>query len=190
MPGEDALTFDIQNACNGREMRTRRRRGIGSWLRRIAAGLAVLVAVVLGGAWLAIETARPRTEGTVSLAGIGAPVSIVRDRYGIPRIGAETERDAYFALGYVHAQDRFFQMEFMRRMGAGRLSEIVGEPTLPIDRWMRVLGLYRLAEASLERLSAPVVESLEAYAAGVNAYLDSHSGLVSVELALTLATPE
>ena len=88
----------------------------------------------MGGAWLAIETARPRTEGTVALAGIDAPVSIVRDRYGIPRIGAKTERDAYFALGYVHAQDRFFQMEFMRRMGAGRLSEIVGEPTLPLDR--------------------------------------------------------
>ena len=144
----------------------------------------------MGGAWLAIETARPRTEGTVALAGIDAPVSIVRDRYGIPRIGAKTERDAYFALGYVHAQDRFFQMEFMRRMGAGRLSEIVGEPTLPLDRWMRVLGLYRLAEASLERLSAPVVDGLEAYAAGVNAYLETHSGLVSVELALTLATPE
>ncbi|MDE0335049.1 MAG: penicillin acylase family protein [Defluviicoccus sp.] len=170
--------------------RARRRRGVRSWLRRVAVGFVVLLLIVLGGVWLAIESAEPRTEGTVTLAGVGAPVSIVRDRYGIPRIGAETERDAYFALGFVHAQDRFFQMEFMRRLGAGRLSEIVGEPTLRVDRWMRVLGLYRLAEASLERLSPPVVESLEAYAAGINAYLDSHSGLVSVELALTFATPE
>ena len=170
--------------------RARRRRGFRSWLRRIAAGLVVLFLIVVGGAWLAVESARPRTGGTVALAGIDAPVSVVRDRHGIPRIGAKTERDAYFALGYVHAQDRFFQMEFMRRLGAGRLSEIVGEPTLSVDRWMRVLGLYRLAEASLERLSPPVVESLEAYAAGVNAYLDSHSGLVSVELALMFATPE
>ena len=168
----------------------RRQRGFRSWLRRIAAGLAVLAAAALGGAWLAIEWARPKTAGTVALAGIDAPVSIVRDRYGIPRIGAKTERDAYFALGYVHAQDRFFQMEFMRRLGAGRLSEIVGKSTLPLDRWMRVLGLYRLAEASLERLSRPVIDSLEAYADGVNAYLGSHSGPVSVELALMFAAPE
>ncbi len=171
-------------------MRRRRRHRFRSWLRRIAAGLAVLVVVVVGGAYLAVETARPQTEGTVALAGLDAPVSILRDRYGIPRIAAASERDAYLALGYVHAQDRFFQMEFMRRAGAGRLSEIVGASTLPLDRWMRVLGLYRLAEASLKRLSPPVVDSLEAYADGVNAYLGSHSGLVSVELALMFATPE
>ena len=171
-------------------MRRRRRRGFRSWLRRIAAGVAVLLAIVLGGAYLLVESARPQTEGTVALAGLDAPVSILRDRYGVPRIVAASERDAYFALGYVHAQDRFFQMEFMRRAGAGRLSEIVGAPTLPMDRWMRVLGLYRLAEAALQRLSPQVVDSLEAYAKGVNAYLDSHSGLVSVELALTFAIPE
>jgi len=171
-------------------MRFRRRRGFRSWLRRIAAGIAVLAVAAVGGGYLLIETARPQVEGTIALAGIDAPVSIVRDGYGIPRIAAKTERDAYFALGYVHAQDRFFQMEFMRRLGAGRLSEIVGDSTLPIDRWMRVLGLYRLAEASLQRLSRPVVEGLESYAEGVNAYLASHSGLVSVELALTFTTPE
>ena len=171
-------------------MRRRRRRRFRSWLRRIAAGLAVLVVVLVGGAYLAVETARPQTEGTVALAGLDAPVSILRDRHGIPRIVAASERDAYFALGFVHAQDRFFQMEFMRRAGAGRLSEIVGASTLPLDRWMRVLGLYRLAEAALKRLSPQVTHSLEAYADGVNAYLDSHSGLVSVELALLFATPE
>ena len=136
-----------------RAMRFRRRRSLGSWLRRIAAGLAVLVAAVAGGAYLLLESARPQTEGTIELAGLKAPVSILRDRYGIPRIAARNEQDAYFALGYVHAQDRFFQMEFMRRLGAGRLSEVVGPPTLSIDRWMRVLGLYRLAESSLKRLS-------------------------------------
>ena len=171
-------------------MRRRRRRRFRSWLRRIAAGLAVLVVVVVGGAYLLVESARPQTEGTVALAGLDAPVSILRDRHGIPRIVAASERDAYFALGFVHAQDRFFQMEFMRRAGAGRLSEIVGASTLPLDRWMRVLGLYRLAEAALKRLSPQVTHSLEAYADGVNAYLDSHSGLVSVELALLFATPE
>ena len=171
-------------------MRFRRRRGFGSWLRWIAAGLAVLAVVAAGAAYLLLESALPQTEGTIELAGLSAPVSILRDRYGIPRIAARNERDAYFALGHVHAQDRFFQMEFMRRLGAGRLSEVVGSSTLPIDRWMRVLGLYRLAESSLERLSPRVVDSLEAYADGVNAYLDSHFGLVSVELAITLTTPE
>lgn len=171
-------------------MRHRRRRGLRSWLRRIAAGLAVLLVAVAGGAWLLVDSALPRTEGTVALAGLAAPVTILRDRHGIPRIAAENEPDAYFALGYVHAQDRFFQMEMMRRMGAGRLSEVVGAAALPTDRWMRVLGLYRLAEAAVKRLSPPVVASLEAYAAGVNAYLASHSGLVSVELALLFATPE
>ena len=171
-------------------MRRRRRHRFRSWLRRIAAGLAVLVVVVVGGAYLLVESARPQTEGTIALAGLDAPVSILRDRHGIPRIAAASERDAYFALGFVHAQDRFFQMEFMRRAGAGRLSEIVGASTLPLDRWMRVLGLYRLAEAALKRLSPQVTHSLEAYADGVNAYLDSHSGLVSVELALLFATPE
>ena len=171
-------------------MRRRRRRGVRSWLRRIAIGIAVLLAVVLGGGYVLVDSARPQTDGTVALAGIDAPVSILRDGYGIPRIVATSERDAYFALGYVHAQDRFFQMEFMRRAGAGRVSEIIGASALPLDRWMRVLGLYRLAEAALKRLSPPVIESLEAYARGVNAYLDSHSGLVSVELALLFATPE
>ena len=171
-------------------MRFRRRRGFRSWLRRIAAAFAVLAVAVVGGAYLLLESARPQTEGTIELAGPSAPVSILRDRYGIPRIAAQNERDAYFALGYVHAQDRFFQMEFMRRLGAGRLSEVVGSSTLSIDRWMRVLGLYRLAEVSLGRLSPQVVDSLQAYADGVNAYLDSHFGLVSVELAIMLTAPE
>ncbi len=170
----------------GRHRRTRKR----SWLLRLVLVLAALAVVPAGALWWLAEEVRPKTEGTIALAGLAAPVSVVRDRYGIPRIVAGNERDAYFALGFVHAQDRFFQMEFMRRVGAGRLSEIVGAPTLKLDRWMRVLGLYRRAEASLKHLSPPVVDSLEAYAAGVNAYLESHSGPVSLELALLFADRE
>ena len=79
-------------------------------------------------------------------------------------------------LGFVHAQDRLFQMEFRRRLGAGRLAEVIGAAALPTDRFMRTLGLYRLAEASLAHLEPATIAWLEAYADGVNAFLESRTG--------------
>jgi len=161
--------------------------------RSIVIGLigipAVLVVIGLGCAlWL--RTSLPDTSGVVQLAGLSSPVSIVRNDDGIPHIYAETDEDAYFALGYVHAQDRFWQMESMRRFGAGRLSEVLGEATLGADRWMRTLGLYRLAQAQVKALDDPVRQALDAYANGVNRWLENQSGLPSLEFAGLWYHPE
>src|SRR5262245_4460609 len=112
------------------------------WLRRILYSLlaVLLLVVLLIAAWVGLwmPTSLPQTTGTVTLAGIQAPVEIVRDGDGIVTIRAQDEADAAFALGYVHAQDRLVQMEMMRRLVAGRLSEVLGNATLATDRGMRV----------------------------------------------------
>ena len=89
----------------------------------------------------------------MKLAGLAGEVEIFRDAHGVPHIFAGSANDAYFALGYVHAQDRLWQMEFTRRLGAGRLAEVLGEPGLGADRFLRTLGLYRQAEVAAARLS-------------------------------------
>ncbi|HEX3954725.1 MAG TPA: penicillin acylase family protein [Stellaceae bacterium] len=145
-------------------------------LRLLAAFLA-LVLVLAGGLFLYVRTSLPQMAGVVSVHGLNSVVTIARDSAGVPLITAGNDEDAAFGLGFAHAQDRLFQMEMMRRYGAGRLSEVLGEQTLGIDRQMRVLGLYRAAEAAFASMSAPVQHGLEAYAAGVNAYLATRGGL-------------
>ncbi len=142
------------------------------WTLRALAGVAMLTALVLGGAYLWLRGSLPRTEGRIAIAGLAASVEVLRDGDGIVTIRARSEADAARALGYVHAQDRLWQMDFMRRAGAGRLSELVGPATLPHDRLMRTLGLYRVAEANLEILAPETRALLLAYAEGVNAYLE------------------
>jgi penicillin amidase len=117
-------------------------------------------------------------------------VEIVRDSNAVPHIFAETAEDAYFALGYVHAQDRLWQMEFTRRLGAGRLAEVLGKPALKFDRFLRTLGLYRIAEANYNQLSPEVRDTFDAYAAGVNAWLRSRSGALPPEFLLLGIEPE
>ncbi len=151
--------------------------------------IVLLVAVALGGFfWL--RTSLPRTSGSVTLAGLDYPVEVVRDANAVPHLFAETEEDAYFALGFVHAQDRLWQMEFLRRLGAGRLAEVLGEPLVGADRFFRTLGLYRLAEASVETLSPKVRAAFEAYATGVNAFLETRRGALPPEFVLLRFKPE
>jgi len=142
------------------------------WGLRALGGLVVLFALILGGAVFWLRGSLPQTEGRVAIAGLAASVEVLRDGDGIVTIRARSEADAARALGYVHAQDRLWQMDFMRRAGAGRLSELVGPATLPHDRLMRTLGLYRVAEANLEILPPETRDLLDAYAQGVNAYLE------------------
>ncbi len=160
------------------------------WVKRAFAALAALVVVIGAAGFFWLRTSLPQIDGEIRVAGLGAPVEIIRDRNAIPHIRARSETDAYLALGFVHAQDRLFQMEFMRRVGAGRVSEIVGARTLGLDRLMRTLGIYRLAEASLKHLSPPVRAALEAYASGVNAYLETRTGAPPPEFAVLAFRPE
>jgi penicillin G amidase len=146
------------------------------WLGWTFAGLLLLVAAGLGGGYLWLRGSLPQVDGEIAMAGLGAPVTIVRDAWAIPHIEANDFLDATFALGFAHAQDRLWQMEFQRRLGAGRLAEILGPAALPSDRFMRTLGLQRQAQASLAHLAPDTRAWLEAYAAGVNAFLDSRTG--------------
>ncbi len=98
-------------------------------------------------------------------------MKIIRDAAGIPHIFASTDPDAFFALGYVHAQDRLWQMEMHRRIGAGRLSEIFGEKTLKTDQFLRTLGVYRAASKAWEYLNPRVQRMFEAYVQGINRWL-------------------
>ena len=163
------------------------------WLKRtgIAAGVLLLLLILAGaGGLLWLRTSLPQTEGSAPLPGLDADVSVIRDEHGIPTIRAASEADAYRALGYVHAQDRLWQMEQMRRLGAGRLSELTGSATLEYDRLMRTLGLYRLAERGVAAASPGLTQALEAYAEGVNAWLETHSGALPPEFVLLRHRPE
>jgi penicillin amidase len=163
------------------------------WRRRALlalAGLAVIAAGASAAGYLWLRGSLPQLDGRVALAGLAAPVEVLRDADGLVTIRAQSERDAAFALGYVHAQDRLAQMELMRRLGAGRLSEVMGESTLQTDRLMRTLGFYRLAEASQRHLEPETLATLEAYAAGVNAFLADPPGPLPLEFHILRHQPE
>ena len=151
--------------------------------------LLVPVIAVLG-AYLWLRSSLPQEEGRLVLPGLVAEARISRDGHGIPTITAASDRDAAFALGFVHAQDRLFQMDTMRRYGAGRLSEWFGAATLRADRFTRTLGIYRAAEQQYALLAPGLRAALDAYAAGVNAYLARRQGALPPEYQLLRATPE
>lgn len=130
-----------------------------------------------GAGYLLIKRSLPQTSGTVQLRGLQAPVEILRDRWGVPHIYAESEADLFFAQGWVTAQDRGFQMEIFRRTGRGTLSELFGERTVESDLLMRTLGIIRTAEVEVDLLHQSEREAIEAYTRGVNAYFGSDGHL-------------
>ena len=165
--------------------RSRRRDGgLRRWGGRVVLGLAVLLMVGAAGLWLALRSSLPVVEGEIAVPGLDAPVTVTRDAHAVPHIEAASLLDATFAQGYVHAQDRLFQMEFQRRLAAGRLAEVLGARALGFDRYLRTLGLYRLALASVAHQEPATRAWLEAYAAGVNAYLATRRGLLPPEFLL------
>ena len=159
-------------------------------LRRAALCSVFLLLVLVGGLYLYLLSSLPQTEGRLAVRGTKGEIRIERDTDGVPLITAVDDEDAAFGLGFVHAQERLFQMELQRRYGAGRLAEIFGREALTIDRQMRVLGLYRAAEAEIPFLSVAVRRGLEAYAAGVNAFLATRRGTLPPEFQLLRFAPE
>ncbi len=132
----------------------------------------------------------PPTDGELHLTGLHAPVEVIRDRWGVPHIYAQNEHDLFFAQGYVHAQDRLFQMEISRRLALGRLSEIFGEMALDTDRMARRFGFPRLARQEWENAPDDLRALLTAYAAGVNAFIRTMGGTKEVGFSLLRLTPE
>jgi len=167
-----------------------RTRPVIVWFARILAGLVLLLVFGTGGAYLWLRGSLPQTEGILQIATLDAPVEVLRDADGIVTIRAQSERDAARALGYVHAQDRLWQMDFTRRSGAGRLSEVVGPATRRLDRFMRTLGLYDVAEANVEQASPALRTVLDAYADGVNAFIAEPDGPLPLEFQLLRYRPE
>ena len=132
----------------------------------------------------------PQIDGQITLPGPAAPIEIIRDRWGIPHIYAQTPEDLFFAQGFVHAQDRLWQMELNRRTAAGRLSELFGDIALDMDRAARTFGFYRLGKADWSNSSAELRDITLAYTAGVNAFLERPDTHLPIEFTLLKHKPE
>ncbi|MFS0894855.1 penicillin acylase family protein [Microbacterium sp. 179-I 3D3 NHS] len=157
----------------------------------VAAVVVVAVAAAFFVAWT-IQRSFPQTEGTIELEGLEAEVTVQRDASGIPTITADTTDDLFYAQGFVHAQDRFFEMDFRRHVTAGRVAEMFGESQAATDAFLRTLGWREVAEAEVAAMDDVTLGYYEAYADGVNAYLASRSGAeLSLEYAvLGIQNPE
>jgi penicillin amidase len=144
----------------------------------VKALIAVLVVLALaaGGGRHYLRRSLPQIDGTITVAGASAPIDIVRDADAIPHIFAATKADALFGLGYVHAQDRLWQMELQRRIGFGRLSEVLGAAALPQDRFLRTVGFGRAATSAWDATAPWAKQQIESYVAGVNAFIATHHG--------------
>ncbi len=139
--------------------------------------LVVLVIAAAGAAvYLLARRSLPVVNGTIGVPGPSAPIDIVRDADDIPHIFAANTLDALFGLGYVHAQDRLWQMEFQRRIGRGRLSENFGSATLPQDRFLRTVGFARAARQAWDAMPQDARAQVNAYVSGVNAFIGAHHG--------------
>ncbi|HZT76508.1 MAG TPA: penicillin acylase family protein [Vicinamibacterales bacterium] len=164
-------------------------------MRRLAlkalAAIVVFAAIAFAAGYAYLRRSLPTVNGAVAVAGLSGRVDIVRDADDVPHIFATTKHDALFGLGYVHAQDRLWQMEFQRRIGFGRLSEMFGAAALPQDRFLRTVGFGRAATAAWERAPEWVKQQVNAYVAGVNAFIATHHGAaLPPEFSLLRVEPE
>ena len=142
------------------------------WLLRLATAAVVLIVGAVDLVYYFASRSLPDYSGTYEVAGITAPVEIVRDNADVPHIFGQSDEDVFFALGYAHAQDRLWQMTMLRRTVQGRLSELFGARTVKIDSLLRRFDLYNLAVSSVSAQDARTLEMLDAYSAGVNAWID------------------
>ncbi|MHC0064129.1 penicillin acylase family protein [Nostoc sp. UIC 10890] len=151
-----------------------------SWLRKrlktTLIFLLVLGLLLVGFTTYTVRQSFPQESGTIQLPELKAEVTVQRDKWGIPHIYAANSHDLFMAQGYIHAQDRFWQMDFWRHIGSGRLSEMFGSSQVDTDKYLRTMGWARVAQQEIPEINAEMKAYLEAYADGVNAYLTGHQG--------------
>ncbi|MRJ76417.1 penicillin acylase family protein [Aeromicrobium sp. SMF47] len=160
-------------------------------MRRLLIVISGLLAIVVVGvaifSFVTVRKSFPDTNGQVQISSLAGDVEVKRDGLGIPQIYADTPEDLFLAQGYVHAQDRFYEMDFRRHVTSGRLAELVGDAALDTDKYVRTLGWRRVAEKEVALLDDTTLSLLKAYARGVNSYIDNRS---SSELSLEYAVLE
>ncbi len=154
-------------------------------LLKLALVVVIVLILVVSGllTWITAR-AFPQAGGTLRLAGLHAPVQVMRDANGIAQIIADDPHDLFMAQGYLHAQERIWQMEVWRHIGAGRLAELFGPTALERDRFIRTLGWRQAGQRDLDATSADTRAALQAYADGVNGWIDQHRGSLGLPFVL------
>ena len=165
-----------------------------SKLKKIGLGVLVLIVIVLVGGFAYVRHLAtrgvPDYDGKLQLSGLSAEVTVYRDQYAVPHIYAQNERDLYMAVGYCMAQDRLFQMDLIRRVTQGRLSEVVGEKAVEIDHLMLALRIPEKSRRVKSKTDEAVLQLADAFCSGVNQYVESHRNKLPVEFAILGYEPE
>ncbi|MYW18766.1 penicillin acylase family protein [Streptomyces sp. SID2955] len=187
MPPNTTATTGDTATTGATSVKSGRKKGRKARLVVLVLVLALIAGVAYGAYW-SISTVRasfPQTTGSIKLDGLSGPVDVKRDGYGIPQIYASSDEDLFMAQGYVQAQDRFYEMDVRRHMTSGRLSEMFGKSQVTNDEFLRTLGWDRIAQQEYDHKLSPATKKyLQAYAKGVNAYLQGKDGKdISLEYA-------
>ncbi|KAB2848430.1 MAG: penicillin acylase family protein, partial [Ignavibacterium sp.] len=164
-----------------------------SW-KKILLGLSIsfIIIFIVAGAifYNMLSSSLPAYQGIITSSKIISDIEIYRDSFAVPYIFAENDNDAAFALGYVHAQERLFTMDFIRRVGEGSLSEILGDEAVPFDNMFRTVGIKRNILRNYSRIDPSVISLLQSYSDGVNAYIEERKGNYSIEFDVLGYQPE
>ncbi len=159
-------------------------------LRAILWVAGLLLIVLASAVWWLVYRPLPQLDGNIAVAGLSQQVSVERDNWGVPHIRATSVEDMAEAQGYVLAQDRLWQMDLLRRVARGRLSEILGPATLEIDKEFRTFNFSRTADREVEQMDPEARKIMEAYARGVNRFIEQHSSRLPMEFTLLKYKPE
>ncbi len=163
---------------------------MATWWQKTLAATASVAGVAGGAYYMLMRRPLPKKRGKLRLHGLHEVVEVITDRYGVPHIYAHNEDDLFFAQGYMHAQERLWQMELNRRVGSGRLCEIFGEIAIEADRFSRRLGMHRASAVAAEQLPEHIRRILGAYARGVNTFIERNSHNLSLEFRLLRFKPD
>lgn len=162
---------------------------MASWWQKTLVAVAGLAGLAGGAYYILMRRPLPKTKGELHLQGLHEIVEVITDRYGVPHMYAQNEDDLFFAQGYIHAQERLWQMELNRRIGSGQLAEIFGAVAIETDRFARRLGMHRAAAEAEEHLPEHSKRILDAYAQGVNAYIEHNWNNLPIEFTLLRFKP-